>query len=207
MSSPELKTLLLQLLNLWSWRDSPDYYLKTLAPAIIRNDPSIPLTGKELLAVYKIKQLATSSEWVHLAELLEDSMDERLHELAQLDEEAAIRWQNRSRILRERRDQDLADAQARLKQIRERQERELATTRGRREAIHFLNAEQMLWRHPDATFLDKDDVKRVKREVVKQWSGQYLDHELDDEQLDAVAVTHTNVLITARAGSDLLRRH
>jgi DNA helicase-4 len=215
MSSPDLKTLLLQLLNLWSWRDSPDYYLKTLAPAIIRNDPSIPLTAKEYGVVYKIKRLATSSEWTHLAELLEDSMDERLHELAQLDEEAAIRWQNRSRILRERRNQDLADTQARLEQIRERQERELATTRGRREAIHsylkaelaadFLNAEQMLWMHPDATFLDKDDVKRVKREVVKQWSGQYLDHELDDEQLDAVAATHTNVLIAARAGSGKTR--
>jgi DNA helicase-4 len=173
------------------------------------------MTSQEYILVRKLKRLATPHEWSHLAELFEDSLEELRRERELQRAAIAARWQDRERIRQVRRERDLV-----------RRERELAITQATelndakdrqarlenmkahvRESLErdFLNAEHLIWTHPDAALLQKDHVADAKREVVKQWARQTLSHELDEEQLEAVATTHTNVLITARAGSGKTR--
>lgn len=218
MSGGEVERLVRRLLELWSWSESSSYYLEELAPAIVRDDPSLRLMDAERSTIEELRHAASPDQWSRLPDLLATAMERIRQERA--EREAAARA--RPRLERERREREAeerraaaeaarrAEVQRRATEeaaVRERQLRAEGLREGLLQALEsdYLGVDDWHRQHPDADLVAPEDVATLKAQFVGDWVYGHLGYRLDDEQARAVATTGADVLVTARAGSGKTR--
>ena len=193
-------SLLDKLIAIWTeWDSNQDYYLKELAPSIVRKDASVALTQREARIVNELRRLLSDEEWEQLPNLIAKRRAGELEFLAS-DRERALALEEAKRMEEE--------ARARRKEEeRARKARKDALIRRINNAFlsDFLSADQIWETDPDKDLLALDAYRSQKIGFVQGWAARELGLNLDSEQAAAVAATGGDILVVARAGSGKTR--
>ncbi len=215
MAHGDLEALLDQLIHRWSgWETSRsrDFYLETLAPAIVRGDGNLAADEQEL--VDGIRRLLNDKQWSDFPSLLGDRQIWLAGEKLRLEEQARQRAkreeQERARQEEERRRQkrereQLEEQRGRDEELRHRRARAIRERLILSFDQDFLAADAVYQQDPDREVLTPDEYLAAKAQFVQTWASRALSQGLDDEQAAAVAALGSDVLVTARAGSGKTR--
>ena len=212
-----------ELMACWAdWSGQEDYYLKVLAPSIVRSDDFRDLMSNERRIAQLLRNRMPPEDWQRLPEILfwRRRAQNKVHERMRKEEKERIRR------LEEERERKRKQEEARLRQLRK--ERELAR-RKEEERKHQQKQEQERWKKLVATlknifeqdFLSADDLflkeypsaprhrhaaySGLKAKFVSAWAKRELGENLDPEQASSAAAINGNVLVAARAGSGKTR--
>lgn len=209
-----------KLIAIWSeWESKEDYYLNTLAPAIVRGETELDLIGKEVTCINRLRSMLSPQEWSELPQLVAkrrmgilqeiESDRQRSEKREQLRRKEAAR---RREMEKARQEQERREVETKRKQQEElcRRERELEEKRqALRTQLHhifqsdFLSADTV-WAMNDASdLLSRQDYEQMKADFVRKWERQILqgDHELHQSQAMAVAAINGDIQVVARAGA------
>jgi DNA helicase-4 len=204
-----------RLIRCWSlWESNEDYYLKKLAPAIVRGDGTIKLLKEEQEIIDLLRPMLSSKEWAQLPELIAKRRAGQIEEI----ESGRKRREEKRERQRQEEEQRLRQEEQRL----ERQQREEAEHRRQDEELRerkqtlinrvrsalksdFLSADEYLERDQDRDLLSNSEYLELKSRFVQEWARQELNKRLDEEQAAAVAVTASDILVVARAGAGKTR--
>lgn len=196
----EAGRLLDELIHHWPyWDRYENFYLKELAPALVKNPNQG--TEHEIELFGKLQNLLTCAELDALPELISERRAGRLREidserLRREDEEQSKQEEEHRKSLS--RDEERKKEQLRL-EVEKRRLDLLAVVR-KLFSDDFLRADSF-FKASCSGFIPNDEYEKEKAIFVQDWVKKETGTKLDMEQASAVGSVHGNTKVIARAGS------